>query len=180
MKRWLMVFVAAVAVMACAFAVGCSGDSDKYHVYKIDDAQNGYVEYDIVYYDNRSNYDGPVMTGFVDETHYNKNLWTQSEIESVCADIYPGIDDMSFVSMTITDEGDYYCCIVEFKGLDKLDNLTELYKTGALFSNASNQQKAESLVSATSFENSIKIQGGKLIEDDDVKDLDLHYSFGKK
>ena len=84
---------------------------------------------------------------------------------------------MSFASVTVTDEGDYYCCIVEIKDLDNLDNLTTLYENKALFS--STRTRAEAQVSAESFEQSIVNQGGELIDDSDIKNLGLHYSFGK-
>lgn len=177
MKKAIGIVVAAVAVAMLAIGVGCSASSSsKYNVYELDYKSSGYVEYDIVFSKYDSAYKDDVLSGFIDETHYYKTSYTLSDVEDICDEVYPGIDGLSFVTQTITDEGDYYCCIVEFKDLDKSDNLKTLYDKKLLFSISSNSDR---LVDASFFQSSIKHQGGVEVSESDVPGLGLHANLGK-
>jgi len=177
MKK-LMYALAFMAVAAMVvFSVGCSSE-DKFHVYRITDKDNSYIEYDVVYYDTRSNYKGEVLTGFIDESHYFKSSWSREDVEKLVEDVYPGINNMSFASVTITEEADYYCCIVKFDDLDKLDNLKTLHDNECLFE-PTFMSSSESLVSAEFFERSIVSGGGTEIDEKELGSLDIHFNAKK-
>lgn len=168
-----------LAVMLCLTAlllVGCAETPDSRTVFVAE--TDSYTEYDIVYYRHNSAYDGNVITKFVDETHYDKAAgWTLEDVETMPEAAYPGFDSMDFTSSSVTDEGDYYCCICEFDDLDKLANLEVLRENDALFTSQEGSD-SDALVDADYFIRSIQFNitrpSTKLTEEEVAK-LGLHY-----
>ena len=180
MQKLASIMAAAILAIGILLCAGCGSFEDDYYVYEVSKYKDiGISQYDVVYYDTRRNYSGEILTGFVEELHFDKTSWTESQIKESLREIYPGIDEMPFVQSTLTDEGDYYCSIVEFDDLDVLDNLTVLYQHETLFDSSlhDSSTEAETLVSAVSFKLSL---GGTLIQEDDIDRLGLHYFASKE
>ncbi len=183
MKRLAKMVIALAFASFAILAVGCSESADPYDVYKIDRYKDqGVMEYDVVYYKPGSTSLGDTLSGYVDESHFEKSKWSEDQVKETIAKSYPDIDSMDFVKSSFTDEGDYYCTIVEFDKLDKLDTLTTLYQHGTLFSRgiditgkgavADPDAQADKQVGASFFRSSL---GGTKVEEKDIDALEMHY-----
>ena len=164
-----LILVASLSCGALATAldnlqVPSLGDVLVSHRVLLADAGDSYEEYITLFY-----YEGShVLAQLNDETHFHKDAgYTLDYLKSQDYDqYYPGISNLNFADIQVTDEGDYFCVIVRFKELSVLENMEAMKASGLITGNPNDEifdadVVAEKLIAAGMQELSMTEYGGR-------------------
>lgn len=89
---------------------------------------DGVVSFQNIYYGN----DTKILKAIHTEDHLYKSAgYTEDIVKNLYyGDLYPGIEKLDFCKDLYTDEGDYFCYIIEYNELDDPNHLDQLYDCG--------------------------------------------------